>query len=45
LADRGARVPEVLPTADLEGILTGLIFAMPLEPVGGAAVGDDVDFF
>ena len=45
LADSGARVPKVLPTAELEGLLTGLIVAMPLEPVGGAAVGDDVDFF
>jgi len=42
LADRGARVPEVLPTAELEGFLTGLIIARSLEPVGGAAVGDDV---
>jgi hypothetical protein len=33
LADRGARVPEVLPTAELESFLTGLIIAMPLEPV------------
>jgi len=41
LADSGARVPKVLPTAELEGFLTGLIIAMPLEPVGGAAVGDD----
>jgi len=31
LADRGARLPEVLPTAELEGFLTGLIIAMPLE--------------
>jgi len=43
LADSGARVPKVLPTAELEGFLTGLIIAMPLEPVGGAAVGDDVE--
>jgi len=42
LADGCARVPKVLPTAELEGFLTGLIIAMPLEPVGGAAVGDDV---
>jgi len=41
LADRGARVPEVLPTGELEGFLTGLIIAMPVKPVGGAAVGDD----
>jgi hypothetical protein len=41
LADNGARVPKVLPTAELEGFLTVLIIAMPLEPVGGAAVGDD----
>ena len=45
LDDSGVCVPKVLPTADLEAVLTGLIFAMPLEPVGGAAVGDDVDFF
>jgi len=32
-----------LPTAELEGFLTGLIVAMPPEPVGGAAVGDDVE--
>jgi len=43
LADSGARVAKVLPTAELEGLLTGLIVAMPLEPVGGAAVGDDVE--
>jgi hypothetical protein len=44
LADSGARVPKVLPTAELEGFLTGLIIAMPLEPVGGAsAVGNDVE--
>jgi hypothetical protein len=38
-------------TAELEGFLTGLIVAMPpnqlevrrCEPVGGAAVGDDVE--
>jgi hypothetical protein len=29
LADNGARVPEVLPTAELEGFLTGLIVVMP----------------
>ena len=33
LADHGARVPEVLPAAELEGFLTGLIIAMPREPV------------
>jgi len=43
LANSGARVPKVLPTAEVEGFLTGLIIAMPLEPVGGAAVGDDVE--
>ena len=43
LADHGARVPEVLPAAELEGFLAGLIIAMPREPVYGAAVGDDVD--
>jgi hypothetical protein len=43
LADHGARVPEVLPAAELEGFLTGLIIAMPAEPVYGAAVGDDVE--
>jgi len=43
LADHGARVPEVLPAAELEGFLAGLIIAMPREPVYGAAVGDDVE--
>jgi len=43
LADHGARVPEVLPAAELEGFLAGLIIAMPAEPVCGAAVGDDVE--
>ena len=43
LADHGARVSEVLPTAELEGFLSGLIVAMPREPVYGAAVGDDVE--
>ena len=43
LADNGARVPKILPSAELEGFLTGLIIAMPLEPVLGAAVGDDVE--
>jgi hypothetical protein len=31
LADSGACVPKVLPTAELEGFLTGLIVAMPLD--------------
>jgi hypothetical protein len=43
LADNGARVPKILPSAELEGFLTGLIVAMPPESVGGAAVGDDVE--
>ena len=43
LAENGARVPKVLPAAELEGVLTGLIVAMPPETVGGAAVGDDVE--
>ena len=43
LADNGARVPKILPAAELEGFLTGLIVAMPPEPVGGAVVGDDVE--
>ena len=42
LADGGTRVPKVLPSAELEGILAGLIIAVPLEPSGGAAVGNDV---
>jgi len=29
LADSGARVPKILPTAELEGFLTGLVVAMP----------------
>ena len=44
LADHGARVPEVLPAAELEGFLTGLTIAMPREPVFGAAVGDGMIF-
>ena len=32
LADHGARVPEVLPAAELEGFLTGLTIAMPRKP-------------
>ena len=36
LADGGACVPKILPTAELEGFLTGLIVAMPPEPGGGA---------
>ncbi len=39
----GARVPKVLPSAEIKGILTGLIVAVPLEPSGGAAVGNDVE--
>jgi len=34
---------KILPAAELEGSLTGLIVAMPPEPVDGAAVGDDVE--
>jgi len=33
LADSGACVPNVLPTAELEGVLTRLIIAMPPEPL------------
>ena len=43
LADHGARVPEVLPAAELEGFLTGLTIAMPRKPGCGAAMGDDVE--
>jgi hypothetical protein len=43
LADSCARVPNVLRTAKLEGFLTGLIVAMPLEPFFFAAVGNDVE--
>ena len=43
LADGGACVPKVLPAAELEGILAGLIVAVPLEPAGGAAVSNDVE--
>ena len=43
LADGGACVPKVLPAAELEGILAGLIIAVPLEPAGGAAVSNDVE--
>jgi len=38
-----ARVPKILPTAELEGFLTELIVAMPPEPAGGVTVGDDVE--
>jgi hypothetical protein len=31
LADDGARVPKILPAAELEGFLTELIVAMPPE--------------
>ena len=43
LADGGACVPKVLPAAELEGILAGLIVAVPLEPAGGATVSNDVE--
>ena len=43
LADSGARVPKILPTAELEGFLTGLTIAMPRKPGCGAAMGDDVE--
>ena len=43
LTDGFARVPKVLPSAELEGILAGLIIAVPLEPAGGAAVDNDVE--
>ena len=43
VADHGARVPEVLPAAELEGFLTGLTIAMPRKPGCGAAMGDDVE--
>ncbi len=43
LAYAGARVPKVLPSAELEGILAGLIIAVPLEPAGGAAVSNDAE--
>ena len=42
LADHGARVPEVLPAAELEGFLTGLTISMPRKPGCGAAMGDDI---
>ena len=44
LADNGARVPKILPAAELEGSLTGLIVAMPPEPVGGAEVRERETF-
>jgi len=43
VADSGACVPKVLPTAELERILAGLIIAVLPEPFGGAAVGNDVE--
>ena len=42
VADRGARVPKVLPTAELEDVLAGLIIAVLQEPFGGVAVDKDV---
>jgi len=39
LADSGARVPKILPTAKLEGVLTGLIVAMPPEPLSTEPFG------
>ena len=36
------RVPKVLPTAELEGVVAGLIIAVLPEAVGGAAVSSDV---
>ena len=36
-------MPKALTSAELEGILAGLIIAVPLEPSGGAAVGNDVE--
>ena len=42
-ADCSARVPKVLPTEELEGVLAGLITAVSPEPVDCAAVVYDVE--
>ena len=34
---------DVLPTVELEGVVVGLIITVLPEPVGGAAVSDDVE--
>ena len=39
MADGGARVPEVLSAAELEGVLAGLV-PEPLEPALGASMED-----
>ena len=42
VADGGARVPEVLTTAELEGFVAEFV-PEALEPAFGAAVGEDVE--
>ena len=42
MADGGARVPEVLSAAELEGVFAGLV-PEPLEPALGAPMGEDVE--
>ena len=42
MADGGARVPEVLSAAELEGFFAGFV-PEPLEPALGASMGEDVE--
>ena len=42
MADGGARVPEVLSAAELEGFFAGFV-TEPLEPALGAPMGEDVE--
>ena len=42
MADGGARVPEVLSAAELEGFFAGFVPEL-LEPALGAPVGEDVE--
>ena len=42
MADGGARVPEVLSAAELEGFCAGFV-TEPIEPALGASMGEDVE--
>ena len=42
VADGGARVPEVLSAAELEGFFAGFV-TEPLEPALGAPMGENVE--
>ena len=43
VADGGARVPEILTAAELEGFVAGVVGPELLEPTEGASVGEDVE--